>query len=259
MQLILSPLSWLLLAALLACLPLQGRYRRALRLTGCALALVAALAMTPWFANLLLGRLENAERASLRCVRSPPSIAVVMAGGVTARASRPDDVAVLGLASRRRLDRAVAWWRERDGRRLVMSGGNWFGDGVSDAELMSRYAQALGVPASAIALEPHSRTTWDSARRLARMRPGLPARLVLVTSALHARRAAYAMRGAGFEVCAVAADRQQVQFELPGSLVPQRSALAKTESALHEIVGLAWYRWRAWRESNAVEPADAGR
>lgn len=260
MQLILSPLSWLLLAALLACLPQRERRWRAVRTIACVLAAVAALAMTPWFANLLLGRLENAERAPPGCSRSPPSVAVVLAGGVTQRASGPHDVAVLGLASRRRIDRAVAWWQAGEGRRLVMSGGNWFGEGISDAELMSRYAQGVGVPASAITLEARSRTTWESARRLAAMRPRPPARLVLVTSALHMPRAAYAMRSAGFDICALPADRRQVRAGFPGVLIPQRSALAKTESALHEIVGLAWYRWRAWRESPPLESAraDAG-
>ncbi len=253
MDLILSPLSWLLLAGLAACVSVRLRRRRAL-LGGClALAVAATVAMTPWFANLLLGRLENAAPAPPACVSSAPSTAVVLAGGVSARASGPDDVEVLGLTTRRRVDRAVAWWRERPGRRLAMSGGNWFGDGVSDASLMSRYAQAQGVPASAIALEESSRTTWESARRLAAMRPALPARLALVTSAVHMPRAAYAMRVAGFETCPVAADRRLAPFEFPGFLLPQRSALAKTESALHEAVGLAWYRWRAWREAETRE------
>lgn len=244
----LSPLSWLLLAMLGAFAAGHLRRGRRIALAACAsLALLATVAMTPLAANLLLGGLESASPASARCIAQPPRTAVVLAGGVTARPAGVGDLSVLGLASRRRLDGAVAWWRAGEGRRLVMSGGSWFDGGVPDSALMLRYAQRLGVPASAMAAEDASRTTWESAQRLADMRPRLPARVALVTSAAHMPRAAYAMRQAGFEVCPVAADRRRVPFELPGYLLPQRSALEKTEDGLHEAVGLLYYRWLAAR------------
>lgn len=244
----LSPLSWLLLALLAACAVARLRRGRRVALAACTLlGLVATVAMTPLFANLLLGWLEDARPASAHCIARPPRTAVVLAGGVTARPAGADDLSVLGLASRRRLDRAVAWWQAGEGRRLVMSGGSWFEGGVPDSTLMLRYARRLGVPASAIAVEDVSRTTWESARRLAGMQPRLPARVALVTSAAHMPRAAYAMEQAGFEVCPVAADRRRVPFELPGYLLPQRSALEKTGDGLHEAVGLVYYRWLASR------------
>lgn len=244
---LLSPLSWLLLAMLGACACTRLQRRRRTALVACVLlALLATVAMTPLFANLLLGRLENASPVSARCNGQPPDTAVVLAGGVTGRPSSVDDLSVLGLATRRRLDRAVAWWQADKGRRLVMSGGSWFDDGIPDSALMLRYVQRLGVPASAMAVEDVSRTTWESAQRLAGMQPRLPGRVALVTSAAHMPRAAYAMNQAGFEVCPVAADRRQVPFGLPGYLVPQRSALERTENGLHEVVGLLYYRWLAF-------------
>ena len=246
MWLILSPLTWLLVATLVACLSLRWGKRRRLALRACAaVAIVAVAAMTPLVANLLLGRLENIAAGASGCASRMPTAAVVLAGGLSGRASGPDDLAVLGLASRRRLDRAVGWWREDTGRRLVMSGGSWFGDGISDAGLMLRYARRLGVPASAMSVEDRSLTTWSSARELASMRPALPKRIALVTSAAHMKRAMYAMHEAGFDACPVVADRRQVPLDFPGLLVPQRSALEKTENALHEMVGMAYYRWLA--------------
>jgi uncharacterized SAM-binding protein YcdF (DUF218 family) len=245
MWLILSPLTWLLAALLVAGIATRWKRGHAVRVVCTAVAVASVAAMTPLVANTLLGRLENANLSSPRCRNAMPTTAVVLAGGVSGRASGPDDLAVLGLAGRRRLDRAVAWWHEGSGRELVMSGGSWFDDGIPDAALMSRYAQQLGVPASAISVEDHSLTTWESAHRLAAMRPALPKRVALVTSAAHMPRAAYAMRQAGFEVCPVVADRRQVPLDFPGLLVPQRSALEKTEDALHEMVGAVYYRWRA--------------
>jgi len=246
MWLILSPLTWLLVAMLAACLSLRWGKRRRLALQACAtVAIAAVVAMTPLVANTLLGSLENITPGAPACGSPMPTTAVVLAGGLSRRASDPDDLAVLGLASRRRLDRAVAWWHEDSGRQLVMSGGSWFGDGIPDAGLMLRYARRLGVPASVMSAEDRSLTTWASARELAAMRPALPKRIALVTSAAHMKRALYAMREAGFDACPVVADRRQVPLDFPGLLVPQRSALEKTEDALHEMVGMAYYRWRA--------------
>lgn len=246
MWLILSPLTWLLVAVLAACLLLRLGKRRRLALQACAVVATASVvAMTPLVANVLLGNLENAAAGASDCGTPMPTTAVVLAGGLSGKASGPDDLVVLGLASRRRLDRAVAWWHEGSGRHLIMSGGSWFGDGSPDARLMQRYARRLGVPASAILVEDRSLTTWASAQELAAMRPALPKRIALVTSAAHMKRAVYAMQQAGFDACPVVADRRQVPLEFPGLLLPQRSALEKTEDALHELVGMAYYRWRA--------------
>jgi uncharacterized SAM-binding protein YcdF (DUF218 family) len=246
MWLILSPLTWLLVAVLAACLSLRCGKRRRMALRACAVvAIVAVASMTPLVANILLGRLENITAGAPDCGSRMPTTAVVLAGGLSGRASGPDDLAVLGLASRRRLDRAVAWWHGGRGRQLVMSGGSWFGDGISDAGLMLGYARRLGVPESAIRVEDGSLTTWASAQELAAMRPALPKRIALVTSAAHMKRAVYALHEAGFEACPVVADRRRVPLDFPGMLVPQRSALEKTENALHEMVGMAYYRWRA--------------
>lgn len=245
---LISPLAWLLIAFLLVCVSgWWRRYWRTLLIGGTALALLAILAMTPMFANALVGYLETAVPRARDCTRHPPEVAVVLAGGVTGATSGPGDISVLELASRRRIDRAVAWWRAAPRRRLVMSGGSWFDDGIPESRLMAQYARALGVPASAMVLDGASLTTWQSAQRLAAMQPPLPRRVALVTSAMHMPRAVFAMREAGFEICPVPADSRRVPFELPGYLIPQRSALEKTEAGLHEIIGMLYYRWRAGR------------
>jgi uncharacterized SAM-binding protein YcdF (DUF218 family) len=244
-----SPLSWLLLAIIAAGISLRSRrWRRALLRIAIAVGAIAIFAMTPLFANLLLAWLENAEVPSPDCARMPPDVAVVLAGGIYGTAADADDPSVLNLASRQRLDRAVAGWSEREGRTLILSGGAWFDDGIPDSRRMRRYARQRGVPEAAIRSENVSRTTWESAQQLARLRPALPRRVALVTSAAHMPRAAYAMREAGYEVCQVAADRLHIAPEWPGVLLPQRSALEKSEIALHELIGLLYYRMRFNRD-----------
>lgn len=240
----LSPLSWLLLALLFAGLGLWLRERgRWLLCAGIGVAVVAILAMTPLVANALVGWLETRQPTVLACVSSPPQVAVVLAGGVDAEPTAPSDLAALGITSRRRVERAIAWWHERPGRSLIMSGGPRLARGIPTGALMADYARRLGVAVTALQLEGTSVSTWENARGLALLQPPVPRRVVLITSAMHMPRARYAMERAGFDVCAIATDPRRIPFGWPGYLFPRSSALDKTEAALHELVGLAYYRW----------------
>ena len=103
---------------------------------------------------------------------------------------------------------------------------------------------------TALRVEAGPTSTWENARALAVAAAAVPRRVVLITSAMHMPRARYAMARAGFEVCAIASrSRGCIPFGLPGYLIPRSSALVKTEAALHELVGLAYYRWLDARHS----------
>lgn len=253
---LLSPLSWLLVAGAVACWAwCRGERGRWLRRACAAVAIVAILAMTPWVANLLVGWLEAPRPEPASCHSSPPGVAVVLAGAVDVMPQGQDDFSALNIESRRRVERAVAWWHQRSGRSLVMAGGPQEGSNVARAALMAAYARRLGVADDALTVEGASTSSWDNARQLAGLRPALPRRLVLVTSAMHLPRARHAMRAAGFEVCGLAADSRRIPFGLPGYLIPRSSALDKTEAALHELVGMAYYRWLDWRSRTEARPA----
>lgn len=239
---LLSPLSWLLLAGLGACIAARRRSSRWLRVCGVA-AVLSAFAMTPMFANLLLGWLERPLPPPSHCLASPPQVAVVLAGGVDRVSQDERDVSVLGAASRRRMERAVDWWRERPDRAIVVSGGPAWRGGIPESRWMIRQAQRLGVPAAYLRGEETSSNTWENAQAVAAMAPALPRRVVLISSAMHLPRARYAMERAGFEVCQIATDWRRTPFGLPGYLIPQSSALLKTEAALHEQVGMLYYHW----------------
>ncbi|MDR7134177.1 uncharacterized SAM-binding protein YcdF (DUF218 family) [Lysobacter niastensis] len=244
---LLSPLSWLLLSGLGACIAARRRSSRWLRLL-LAAAVLSTIAMTPMFANLLLGWLERPQPVPPHCVASPPQVAVVLAGGVDRVSNDERDMSVLGAASRRRLESAVDWWRERPGRVIVVSGGPAWRGGTPESRWMIRHAQRLGVPAADLRGEETSSNTWENAQEVAAIAPALPRRVVLISSAMHLPRARYAMERAGFDVCPIATDWRRTPFGLPGYLIPQSSALLKTEAALHELVGMAYYRWLASRD-----------
>jgi uncharacterized SAM-binding protein YcdF (DUF218 family) len=253
---LISPLAWLLFAGALVPCACCLRRRRLWLLAACGvLAAVAVACMTPLGANALARPLEaRSMPASRACLDAPPSHAVVLGGGVDGRPRNRADFSALNLASRRRVERAVAWWREGDGRMLVLVGGPPHQGVAALAELMAAYAQVLGVPPAALRVETDSDDTWGNARHAAALWPRLPRRVVLVTSWIHMPRARGAFVSAGFDVCPLGSDFRRLPSRLPWALVPRSSALANTEIALHEWVGLAYYRWRARRVAGAAAP-----
>jgi MYXO-CTERM domain-containing protein len=243
-----SPMTLCLLGLLaLAWALLRRRRRPHVAWIGTALLAMGLLAMTPAFANLLLRWLEAAGTDHADC-STPPAVGVVLAGGLDQRPRSEHDFGALSISSRRRVERAVEWQRQSPGRSLVFSGGapGW-DTRVAEARLMAAYAHRLGVSDTAIRSEEDSRNTWGNARNLARLQPPLPTRVTLVTSAMHVRRARYAMAQAGFATCTVVADSRVVPLRWPGALLPQSGATGKTEDAMHEVIGMLYYRWLAWR------------
>ena len=242
MDLLLSPLAWLAAAGLLAGVAGWLPYPGVLRVIALLVGLGSLAAMTPWVANRLLGQLErDAPRAA--CA-SAPEVLVVLAGGVDLRPRDAADFGALNGASRRRMDAAITAWRAAPGTRLLLTGGASARHAPPIAELMAAYARWAGVPEYALRLDVESLDTWQSARAVsARNPPGT--RLGLVTSASHWPRARLAFDASGLRPCAVVADVRRLPAGLPWALIPRLGALEKTEDALHEIVGLAWYRWRA--------------
>ena len=242
MDLLLSPLAWLAAAGLLAGVAGWLPYPGVLRVIALLVGLGSLAAMTPWVANRLLGQLErDAPRAA--CA-SAPEVLVVLAGGVDLRPRDAADFGALNGASRRRMDAAITAWRAAPGTRLLLTGGASARHAPPIAELMAAYARWAGVPEYALRLDVESLDTRQSARAVsARIPPGT--RLGLVTSASHWPRARLAFDASGLRPCAVVADVRRLPAGLPWALIPRLGALEKTEDALHEIVGLAWYRWRA--------------
>lgn len=240
---LLSPLAWLLFASVL--MPWGWLHRRRwLVAAGALVASVALAAMTPLGANALAKPLERSVRVPQSCFDTPPATVVVLGGGIEGWPRSDTDFSVLNLSSRRRMDGAIAWWRQGQGRTLVLQGGAPHPRATAVAVLMAAYARAQGVPESALRLEDRSGDTWENARHAAELSPRLPHRIVLATSLVHMPRAQRAFTHVGFDVCPLGTERLRLPSRVPWAVVPRTSALVNAEVALHEWVGLAYYRWR---------------
>ena len=242
---LLSPLAWVLIGLVVIALGWRARWPR---IAGVALVALGVVAMSPLLANALLGRLERPVPGAADCVRDPPATIVVLAGGVDGRPRHADDFAVLDLASLRRVQAGIRAWREAPSRRLVLVGGPVPRGRATHAGLMHALASWHGVPASAMSIESTSGSTWENAANVTRMQPSIPRRITLVTSASHMRRAVLAFASAGFDVCPVGTDERAVWARSAIHIVPRTGALEKSEIALHEVVGLAYYRFLAARQ-----------
>ena len=244
---LLSPLAWLLLAGLIF-LAAWWRRRTWMLVAGGALGLLALVAMTPLAANHLSASLEHRVLAPPGCDSDPPTTAVVLGGGFDGWPRHARDFSALNLSSRRRVESAATWWHGHRQGTVVLQGGAPYPGAPAVAQLMAVYAEALGVPAARLRMETESRDTWSNALEAARMSPRLPLRVVLVTSAIHMPRARETFVHNGFDVCPRASDFRRLPSRIPWALVPRTRALANTEVALHEKVGLLYYRWRIRRD-----------
>lgn len=164
---------------------------------------------------------------------------VVVLGGGVWDDPRLSSTARLTESSVCRLVEGIRIWRQAPGSKLLLSGGRVYTP-VPEAQAMSELARELGVPDSAIVLEPESRDTGEQAVLVSRMLGD--ERMVLVTSAAHMPRSMALFHRQG--VCPVpAASNYMVkrgQSGDPGRFFPGSVGIELWETAVHEALGLAW-------------------
>ena len=134
---------------------------------------------------------------------------------------------------------------------VILSGGQltWNTAEGPEAQAMLRFLVDLGVPEERVLLEAQSGTTYENAQESWKLLAarGIQ-RVLLVTSALHMRRAEATFRAAGIDVIPAPTD-YEVLAEPQRTLLdflPDAGALDGSTRALHEYLGLVMYRWRGW-------------
>ncbi|WP_337477747.1 YdcF family protein [Phascolarctobacterium succinatutens] len=129
---------------------------------------------------------------------------------------------------------------------VLISGGQVFSDGASEALVAERILLQLGLPQEQIIVETQARTTKENAAYSAALcRERGYKNVLLLTSALHMPRSMQFFErylgGQGIKVAAYPCDytlNPQGKFN-PRWLVPQLQAFDVTCMALHEYVGMA--------------------
>lgn len=236
------PLALLVVAALSFGVARKG-VRRGLRLTVVALWTLS----TPWFADLASSWWEAPLKDE--ALLPPVSDAALVLGGLSDGAHAVPPHLEFNRAAER-ITEAVDLWRKGRVKALLITSGS--GDLLhpewTEAPALAAWAEAAGVPASAVVVEAKSRNTRENA---VFSRPLADARgfrsFVLVTSAVHMPRSEAIFRKAGYAsggrtLVTWPVDTQVQNQGFPANAVPDPSSLATVQSVVKEAVGYAVYR-----------------
>lgn len=235
---LLPPMNGILLAGT-GWLALRRRPRLARLLIGAGLILLWLQAM-PVIGNRLLQTLEG-DPLDLAQAQQAQAIVVLGAGRHREAPEYGGDTA--GEATLARLRYAAKLHRET-GLPLLVTGGKPDGGALSEAETMRRVlVEEFGVPVRW--MEGVSINTRENTRLSAELlkRDGIT-QVLLVTHAWHMPRATRTFTASGLAVLPAPTSFQQPSIA-PLDFVPQAGGLMSSRLALHEWIGMLWYRLRA--------------
>lgn len=234
------------LLVLLAGLALMARRPRAGRWL-CAAGVLLLYAMsTDQLATSLIAGLEVHPAVTPDEVRdSGAGAIVVLGGGRYPQGPEFGAETVAGVALERM--RYGAYLHRETGLPLLVTGGSVFGEANSEASLMQAAAERdFGV--SVRWVEERARNSAENALYSQTLLAAAGVRsIVLVTSASHMRRSVIMFERVGLQVLpapTVLDTRGDGDYGPLGGLWPSAGALARTARALHEYLGMAWYRLR---------------
>ena len=251
---LLYPLSWILIAGLLAlltaCLPVSPGRRTWVRRCSFLTVLLLFLTATPILSSMYIALLEAQYPPFQATSTSKFDAVVVLAGGVFQKGSlRPTDE--VSDASRQRTGCGAGLWQQNLAPKLLLTGGDAtvFRTGLMESHEMKRWALRLGVPESAIVIEEKSRTTYENAVQTKAMLGS--GRILLVTAAYHLPRAVRLFEKQGFVVtpfpCGYESQHTPQQAWEQATLfdfLPTAKALLITTQAVDEVAGIIVY-WLA--------------
>ncbi len=130
---------------------------------------------------------------------------------------------------------------------VLASGGGGFVESPAYAVTMRQALEKEGVPATSIWTEERSRTTHENAQFSAEIlkRKGIR-RIVLVTDAYHMMRAEASFRKESLDVVPAACGYRTYHDFQFADYLPGWEPVSWNEDAMHESVGMVWYKLRGW-------------
>lgn len=192
----------------------------------------------PLASDALAGRLEALAPPQPISQLPVADAAVVLGGGVGGASPprRPHPDLKLGAD---RVWHAARLYHAGKVRLVWLSGGVATPGDTNEADAMQRFLLDLGVPQAAIRLERASYNTTSNAQLVAeQLRAENVRSVLLVTSALHMRRAMRNFERVGVVAIPAATDYEVIDrpFSLR-RLLPEADALERSARAMHEVVG----------------------
>ncbi len=196
----------------------------------------------PVVSHLLIDPLEIHPPLDGASARYADAIVVLGGGRYPAAPEYGGDT--LSTSSLERV-RYAAFLHHATGLPVIASGGAPFGESGSEALLMGQALRELGV--MAVLTEDTSRNTWENAAYTeAVLQNRAWRRVLLVTHAWHMPRALQSFAATSVDTVAAPTAFTTSNRNAPPLLqwLPSANALATSRRALHEWLGMQWYRIR---------------
>ncbi|MBT9591668.1 MAG: YdcF family protein [Thiobacillus sp.] len=196
---------------------------------------------TPWIGGLLQKSLEISTPVSPDALKAAEAI-VVLGGGRRKEATEYGGDTLNGTSLERL--RYAAHLHRASGLPVLVSGGKPDGGSLGEGSIMAHILQ------SEYGFSPHwvedtSLTTWDNARLSAAVLKHAGVRhIVLVTHAWHLRRAAPQFESNGLSVIPAGTQFSSTRVDSMLDFLPTPSGLRDSTYALHEWLGILWYKLR---------------
>ena len=236
---VLPPGIFMLLTLLCVYFAIKGMKKAAV-ITGVVNTLAIYLLSTVSLSSLLVSPLENkyppiVSRGDARAV-------VVLGGGYTEHSPEYGGMGTLSIDSVKRAVYGVELSRKFD-LPLVYSGGRSYDSSQpgSEAEAAGRLWRMLGVASDRMTLETESKDTKENAKKVASLVG--TGTFILVTTAMHMPRSVLAFEKTGLRVIAGPTDYRAKRSPTTWSdFLPSTSCLQDSRFALHEYIGLLYYR-----------------
>jgi uncharacterized SAM-binding protein YcdF (DUF218 family) len=237
---LLPPLS---LVILLAAGLFVHRRRPRLAMSLILLSTTALYALsTPWVGGLLQKSLEISRPLNPGDLKAADAI-VVLGGGRRLAAAEYGGDTLNGLSLERL--RYAAFLHRASGLPILATGGKPGGGTLAEGRIMQQILQdEFGVPPKWV--EDAALTTWDNARLSAPLlRQSGAHRIVLITHAWHLRRTVPLFEAQGLTVIPAGIQFSSTRLDSPLDVLPTPAGLRDSTFALHEWLGILWYKLRS--------------
>lgn len=237
---IFNPVVWIVAVLLWALLSRNRKRKSALFTTG---VLLLILFTNPLLINLALKQWERPYRP-VDEIRQTFDYGIVLGGMADWDA---DHKRLIFAEGSDRLMQALDLYKTGKIRKIILSGGSGriLKPEEREASFLKEYLLRMGIPPGDLMIDPLSKNTRENALFVAKMLPQKDVSCILITSALHMRRAEGCFRKEGLRFLTWPTDRMapaRIAGYDPGeTVIPSASALEKWNRLVREIAGYAVY------------------
>ena len=174
-----------------------------------------------------------------------PAEAIVILSGTVHRPTPNQPYTLAAQDTYERLEHGVWLFKHWKPMPILVSGGV-LEPQEPFAATMKRMLESEGVPPPLIWIEDRSRSTHENAEYSSTiLREHGVSRIALVVEANSMPRAAASFRKTGITVVPAPIRFTELDYDI-NDMIPNWRAIALNDEALHEYLGLLWYRVRGW-------------